>query len=167
MPDEPVPPTTEEEWHPPRKAGITKTRGHHEGLVAISGSVQLTVFNALTTATLVEFSSGDDLGSPFKSVETIQFGLDGAYYEINLSKTNAKALRRALAEFVAHARELPEVRRSARKPPVRRRPRSTVDNVSAATIREWAKASGVNVSARGKVPAEVTRAYEDAAKRRR
>lgn len=36
--------------------------------------------------------------------ETVRFGLDGARYEIDLSESNATALREALWPFVAMAR---------------------------------------------------------------
>jgi hypothetical protein len=46
----------------------------------------------------------DDLdGGP--ADETVRFGLDGADYEIDLSKKNAAAFRRQLAPFVDHARK--------------------------------------------------------------
>src|SRR5256886_14668047 len=45
----------------------------------------------------------DDLdGGP--ADETVRFGVDGAEYEIDLSKKNAAALRRTLAPFIDHAR---------------------------------------------------------------
>lgn len=39
--------------------------------------------------------------------ESLSFGLDGVEYEIDLSRTNAAALRDVLAEFVAHAHRTP------------------------------------------------------------
>ena len=49
-----------------------------------------------TSVTLV-----DDLDGG-KAAETVVFGLDGASYEIDLSKKNAGTLRKALTEFVVH-----------------------------------------------------------------
>ena len=46
----------------------------------------------------------DDLdGGP--ADQTVRFGVDGAEYEIDLSKKNAAALRRTLAPFIDHARK--------------------------------------------------------------
>src|SRR5664279_2419948 len=45
----------------------------------------------------------DDLDGG-KAAETVTFGLDGGSYEIDLSKKNAGALRKALTEFVEHGR---------------------------------------------------------------
>ncbi|MFC0081615.1 Lsr2 family protein [Aciditerrimonas ferrireducens] len=47
--------------------------------------------------------------------ETVVFGLDGKTYEIDLSKKNAAALRKALAVYVEHAR--PTGRGSRRRAP--------------------------------------------------
>ena len=44
----------------------------------------------------------DTNGSPAE--QTVPFGLDGVAYEIDLSTTNANALREALAPYVAAAR---------------------------------------------------------------
>ncbi len=43
----------------------------------------------------------DDLDGG-KAAETVRFGLDGALYEIDLSKRNANALRKSLSDFVDH-----------------------------------------------------------------
>ena len=45
----------------------------------------------------------DDLDGG-QAAETINFGLDGAHYEIDLSEDNAAALRDVLAPYIAHAR---------------------------------------------------------------
>ena len=45
----------------------------------------------------------DDLDGS-EAEETVEFGLDGAFYEIDLSEDNAERLRDALAEYVEHAR---------------------------------------------------------------
>ena len=63
----------------------------------------------------------DDLDSS-EADETVEFGLDGATYEIDLSDANAAALRDRLADYVAHARRSGGRRRRRRPPPRRRRP---------------------------------------------
>ena len=47
----------------------------------------------------------DDLDGT-KAVETVSFGVDGVGYEIDLNAKNAKALRKALAEFVGAGRHV-------------------------------------------------------------
>jgi hypothetical protein len=89
--------------------------------------------------------------------ETVQFGLDGSAYEIDLSAENAAAFRDALAPYVAAARRV-GTRGSARR---RGRSRSS-DAGSAREVREWARANGYQVSERGRVPADVMEAYRAA-----
>lgn len=99
----------------------------------------------------VEVTIVDDLdGSP--AGETVRFALDGVNYEIDLSVANAQELRQLLARYVDVAR-----RTSGR------RTRGTAPKAANATsIREWALAHGYEVSARGRVPAQVRAAYEKA-----
>ena len=63
----------------------------------------------------------DDLDGG-KAAETITFGLDGASYEIDLSKKNATALRKAVADFVEHGRRVKAgaAPAKAQRPPVPR-----------------------------------------------
>jgi hypothetical protein len=101
----------------------------------------------------------DDLDGG-KAAETVGFGLDGALYTIDLSKRNAAALRKALAEFVDHARRVKATRSSGAgrtgKRPV---PRS---GPAPAVVREWAAGQGISVSARGRIPADVVARYDAA-----
>ncbi len=91
-----------------------------------------------------------------KADETVQFGLDGVSYEIDLSSKNATKLRDALAGYVGAARRV-----GARAGRRRGRSRSA-DNGSASEVREWARANGYQVSDRGRVSAEVTEAFRAA-----
>ncbi len=92
------------------------------------------------------------------AAETVVFGLDGATYEIDLSKKNATALRKVLGEFTGSARRV----RSGRPAATARASRSS-DRVDAKAVREWAQAQGIAVSARGRVPAEIVEQYQAAA----
>lgn len=101
----------------------------------------------------------DDLDGEIAD-ETVEFGVDGRNYEIDLSKENAGKLRGALAEFVASARRTASRRRAgaasaAAVPP--RRP--SIDREQNQAIREWARKRGMKVSDRGRIPAEVLDAY--------
>jgi hypothetical protein len=87
--------------------------------------------------------------------ETVGFGLDGTDYEIDLSSANASKLRDALAPWVASARKASGGRRSRR---AARQP----SGPGSAEIRAWAQENGMQVSARGRVPAEIREAYAKA-----
>jgi hypothetical protein len=101
----------------------------------------------------------DDLDGG-KAAETVVFGLDGALYTIDVSKRNAAALRKVLAEFVDHARRVKATKsagpgRAGKRPVPRSGPQPVV-------VREWAAAQGISVSARGRIPAEVVARYQAA-----
>jgi Lsr2 len=82
---------------------------------------------------------------------TVRFGLDGTEYEIDLNEEHAKALRDALARYVSAARRPSgAARRSARNG--RRVPATGLNTTE---VREWAKAQGIEVKDRGRVPAEL------------
>ncbi|MFI7482459.1 Lsr2 family protein [Kocuria sp. M1R5S2] len=94
----------------------------------------------------------DDLeGGP--ADQTVQFGLDGRHYEIDLSTTNAEKLREALRPFVASGR------RAQNKPARTTGPRSSGGNPETAKIRAWAKENGYEVSDRGRVHQSIKDAY--------
>lgn len=98
----------------------------------------------------------DDLDGS-EADETIQFGLDGTTYEIDLNDSNASALRDALSGYVGHARKIAgSARRTGRKSSGGGSSKNTKD------VREWAKQSGMEISERGRIPAEVQQAYDAA-----
>jgi hypothetical protein len=81
----------------------------------------------------------------------VRFALDGIEYEIDLSAKHARALRDALAPFVAAARRAGgNVRR-----PARSGRRASAGGLNITEVREWAKAQGLEVKDRGRVPAEL------------
>jgi hypothetical protein len=87
----------------------------------------------------------DDLtGEP--ATETIQFGIDGRHYGLDLTKDNAKQLRAELKTYVRSARPV--------APP---KPAQ-----EAARIRAWARQNGYDVSPRGRIHREVIEAYRQA-----
>ena len=98
----------------------------------------------------------DDLGAG-RADETVRFGIDGSEYEIDLSKKNASKLRKQLAPFVERARKAGRAQpRLVRTAASRRRSRD---------IRVWAKEKGIQLSERGRIPADVVEQYETAARR--
>jgi hypothetical protein len=82
---------------------------------------------------------------------TIRFGLDGAEYEIDLNAEHAQALRNVLARYVHAARRAGG---GARRP-ARGGRRASAGGVDSTEVREWAKAQGIDVKDRGRVPAEL------------
>jgi hypothetical protein len=93
----------------------------------------------------------DDLDGG-QAAETVAFALDGVGYEIDLSAKNAKALRADLAKWTAHARK-------PRKNAGTRRRSGSRPSGEAAAIRVWAHEHGVEVPARGRIPAAVVEQY--------
>ena len=81
---------------------------------------------------------------------TVRFGLDGTEYEIDLNAEHAQALRDALARYVRAARR---ARGGAR--PGRGGRRAARGGLNSTEVREWAKAQGIEVKDRGRVPAEL------------
>lgn len=93
--------------------------------------------------------------------ETVTFGLDGVTYEIDLTTENATKLRDVLATWVANGRKVTG-RTTSRSASRSSAPSRAARSGQAQEIREWAKANGYEVSERGRIPAEVKKAFEDA-----
>ena len=92
----------------------------------------------------------DDLdGSPAEG--TVRFGLDGSEYEIDLNTEHATELRSALTRYAGAARR---VSGGARRQPRSGR-RAPASGLNTTEVREWAKAQGIEVKDRGRVPAEL------------
>jgi hypothetical protein len=109
-------------------------------------------------ATKITVVLDDDLdGGP--ADETVRFGIDSADYEIDLSKKHATAFRRKLAPFIEHARKASKGQR-------RPAGRTAASRDRSGSIRAWAKAQGITVSERGRIPASVVEQYEAATARR-
>lgn len=88
-----------------------------------------------------------------EATETITFGLDGTTYEIDLNDKNAGALRKAIAPYVEQGRRVTTASRRGKRTP-------QAAGASASEIREWAAAQGMEVPARGRIPAGVREAYD-------
>ncbi|HUZ35987.1 MAG TPA: Lsr2 family protein [Streptosporangiaceae bacterium] len=97
----------------------------------------------------------DDLDGP-AGAETVVFGLDGVSYEIDLGEANRAGLERALAPFIAAARRLP---RGGRRRGGGRAGGAPADR---SAVRAWAKASGMTISERGRISAEIIHQYDAA-----
>ncbi len=86
------------------------------------------------------------------ATQTVAFSLDGVSYEIDLNDDHAQQLREAMAPWQGHARRVAGRKNTARK------------NAASAPndIRAWATGQGMQVNARGRVPADIREAYEKA-----
>ncbi len=111
-----------------------------------------------------------------EATETIWLGLDGQGYEIDLNEVHAGELREVLAPYLSVAR--PDRTSSSRTGGRGRgsgsssgggggRGRSSSTGalggeVDAKAVRVWAAEQGIEVNARGRIPAQVVRQYQDA-----
>ena len=82
---------------------------------------------------------------------TVHFGLDGAEYEIDLNTKHAQELRDALARYAGAARRVG----GATRRPARSARRGAASGLNTTEVRDWAKAQGIEVKDRGRVPAEL------------
>ncbi len=88
--------------------------------------------------------------------ETVRFSLDGVEYEIDMTKKNAAALRKAFSPWQDHARRVAG-RRKTQTPPTR------VDvGVDTRAVRAWAESHGHTVPARGRIRSEIVDLYRAA-----
>src|SRR6202045_1019291 len=106
------------------------------------------------TVTLV-----DDFDGEGAADETVEFGLDGVTYEIDLSAKNATKLRNDLKQWVEASRRVGGRRRGRSGSG---RGRGALHREQNAAIREWARRNGHNVSTRGRIPADVIDAFHAA-----
>lgn len=105
----------------------------------------------------------DDIdGGPAE--HTVRFTVDSYAYEIDLTGKHREELYDALEPFIRNGRQ---VRAEAAKNGggKQRKPRGAkTDPEQLAAIRAWARRQGMQVSDRGRLPASVLNAYEEAHK---
>ena len=113
----------------------------------------------VTTVNLIDDLSGGTAD------ESVEFGIGGTTYEIDLSSTNAAKLRTVLAPYIEKARKAGRLTLSAssRRPATgskmtQARPAS--DRERNAAIRLWAQENGLQVGDRGRIPTDVVTAYD-------
>jgi hypothetical protein len=100
----------------------------------------------------------DDLDGS-EAAGTVQFGLDGASYEIDLNSKHAEALRKSLARYVEVSRKT-----SASRRPSRTGRSSSPNGINNTAVREWARSQGIEVKERGRIPAELVVKFKAAAR---
>lgn len=97
----------------------------------------------------------DDLDGS-KADETLNFSVDGAEYEIDLTSEHANELRSALSRYTNAARRTSGARgrAAARK--------TTTGGTDSKAIRQWALDNGLQVNTRGRIQAEIVEKYQAA-----
>jgi hypothetical protein len=95
----------------------------------------------------------DDLDGS-EAAETVQFQVDNVDYEIDLNAEHAANFRNALAIYVSNARKV-RGGRGGRKS-------ASSDGVDIKAVRKWAESNGIQVSTRGRIPADVISQYHAA-----
>src|SRR3954469_22734801 len=92
-----------------------------------------------------------------EGAETVSFSYNGVDYELDLSAKNVKKFHDNLQFYADHGRRVGG--RARRSSDGSKTTRVRSDN---ATIRAWAKANGVDVSARGRISSSVREQFEAA-----
>ena len=90
--------------------------------------------------------------------ETVRFGVDGQEYEIDLSEKNAQVLCDVVGKYVAAGRRVGGGSRGGRS----RGSNSRTRDYDPKAVRAWAEAQGLEVSARGRVPADLVTRFQEA-----
>ena len=98
---------------------------------------------------LIDDLTGDE------AVETVNFGIDGIAYEIDLTAENARKLREALSPYLEKGRKVRG--RSVAQPRSRTSGRETTQR-----IRQWAEENGYHPSSRGRISKSIVEAYRAA-----
>ena len=103
----------------------------------------------------------DDVeGGEAPATQTVDFALDGVSYVIDLNDANAARLREQLSPWTTSARA-GSCAKTRRGSAGSGRAVSTTPGHNA-EVREWARANGHQVSARGRISAAVQQAFDQA-----
>lgn len=101
-----------------------------------------------------------------EAAETVTYTVDGQTYECELCEAHLAEFRESMEIWSSHSRlagrgrTAPTAARSSRGGRGgRARAGSASDGPSAAEVRDWARSQGMQVSTRGRVPAELHAAY--------
>jgi len=108
----------------------------------------------------VQVSLVDDIDGS-EAAETVLFGLDETYYEIDLNTAHADALRTTLARYTQAGRKV----RNAARTPARTGDKSPGTGFDYSGIRGWARERGLEVGERGRVPGAIVAEYEQATRK--
>ncbi len=97
------------------------------------------------------------------ATETVSFGLDGRDYEVDLSDEHVTELRDFLKHYIDVGRRK-DASGTSRRGSVSKRATTSrpATEASPRSIREWAAAKGIQVSARGRIPASIAEQFRQA-----
>lgn len=105
--------------------------------------------------TIVEIIDDID-GEPIDSGgETISFAVNGIEYSIDLNGKNAIEFHRKLDYYIRHAERVGGRKRANAS-------KASTGGVSMSEVRAWAKANSHPIGDKGRIPADVLAAYENA-----
>jgi hypothetical protein len=101
---------------------------------------------------LVSDLSGDEIADG--KGETIEFSYRGASYSIDLTDKEASGFDKSIALYLEHATKTGGRRRSTSA--------GSKSDYSAKDVRVWAKAQGIDVPERGRIPGDIVERYKAA-----
>lgn len=111
-------------------------------------------------ASKITVTRTDDLNPALDAETTVEFGIDGVNFEIDLTHKNADKLREALQPWISAARKT-----SGRHRGGRRITAGTPSNKEELReIRQWAASNGIKVSSRGRISQEIRAQFHAATK---
>lgn len=114
----------------------------------------------------------DDFDESTNGVRTVNFAVDGHAYEIDLSAKHLREFEKAMKPYVEHARKVRKTtakttaKAAAKVGPAKRHTstvRASSAQPAAREVREWAATQGIEVPAKGRVPASVMEQFVGAA----
>jgi len=154
------------EWRSKRHAGYAKVSGHRslnrvdlgvvtvepprKGYICSKGKGGSVVAQKVSVTYACDY---DQKEIPQGQHRLRRFSIDGRDYEIDLCLKHSERFDDAIGKYASHARKS-----SARVPRTKRR--TAAHRKHSAEVRAWAKANGMAVSERGRIPAEVVSKYE-------
>ncbi len=100
-----------------------------------------------------------------EAVATVAYSVEGQSYECELCDAHLTEFRDAMEIWSSNSRSVGRGRgaqAAGGSPRTNRRRASASDCPSTADVREWARAQGIPVSSRGRVPAELHARFEAA-----
>jgi hypothetical protein len=100
----------------------------------------------------------DDLDGS-EADRTVEFGLDGVSYTIDLSEKNAGKLRKELDLFIAAGSRIGRAAEGRAGRVTRGAAPARTDRDQNKAIRDWAAKQGYDISERGRIPASIVEAY--------
>src|SRR6266545_4766148 len=92
--------------------------------------------------------------------ETLTYGLDGTLYEIDVNTKHAEKLRASLAKYILKSRRVGRGRVTATARTRGGTAPAHTDRAQNLAIRDWAKAKGIEVSDRGRIPASIVEQFQ-------